>query len=93
MIVKRNELTWFERLRMLHAPLQLFEGVGGTSWARAEQHVRENQAERIKIGALVDGFPFGLLRRHVLDCSEDGARHGDIGRRSGRSRSVRHAPV
>ena len=78
--VDRSHRWW----RMLHAPLELFKGVSRGSFASAKQHVREDQSERVEIGALIDGFALGLLRRHVLDRSEDGSRHRDVRRRSGR---------
>ena len=47
----------------------------------ARQHVIEDQAECIDVGALIDVLSARLLRRHVLNRADDGP--DDSGRRLG----------
>ena len=61
----------------VHARFQLLDGtrrVLGTT--PADQHVVQDQAERVDIGPLIDLLPPGLLGRHVFHGADDGADHG-----------------
>ena len=66
----------YGRRRCLHPPLQLGDRAHRMFRAAAsDEHVVEDQAERVDVGTLIDGLPSRLLGRHVLDRADDGA-HG-----------------
>ncbi len=45
---------------------------------RLAQHCVSNNAERVNVGARIDGLAAGLLGRHVLGGSKNGAYGGDL---------------
>ncbi len=60
-------------------------GVAAARAALADQHLRQNQAERIDVGALIDLLAGRLLRRHVGQRPDDRAGRG--GERARRRRA------
>jgi len=60
----------------LHPTRQLIErGVGATGPLPVQQHVVDNQAERVDVRTVVGGFSSCLLRRHVLNRADHSAHH------------------
>ena len=69
---------------MLHPRHQFGDGRRLAALATPEQHVVEHQAERVDVGAMIDGDAPGLFRRHVLDGADDGAAGGHAQARAAR---------
>ncbi len=61
-------------------------GVPTARSAFPDEHLRENQAERVDVGALIDGLARRLFGRHVGERSDDRAGRGRKRARLGRTR-------
>ena len=65
------------RRRNLQMRLHDFEIVVADMWTLAGDHFVERDADRIKIGARVDGLALHLFGRHIGDGAQSGVGHGE----------------
>ena len=76
------------RWRLRHAAEELRHrafGVRGLS--PPDQHVHQDQAERVDVGTMIDRGALRLLGRHVLERADDRARHRAAARSGHRARN------